>query len=59
MDRLAVIDTESRRFAEVLMSTDPTSRCGAGCLTVRPDNPAEWFSSSPPTPGPTGSSTPG
>lgn len=27
MDRLAIIDTESRRFAEVLASTDPTSRC--------------------------------
>ena len=27
MDRLAVIDAESRRFAEVLMSTDPASRC--------------------------------
>jgi uncharacterized protein (TIGR03083 family) len=27
MDRLAVIDSESRRFAEVLSDTDPSTRC--------------------------------
>lgn len=27
MDRLAIIDSESRRFAEVLPSTEPTTRC--------------------------------
>lgn len=27
MDRLAIIDSESRRFADVLSSTDPASRC--------------------------------
>ena len=27
MDRITVIDTESRRFADVLASTDPAARC--------------------------------